>query len=192
MTRLGDAYDEAADAWSRRRLYFGAALLFLGAVLAAPGLVGVTVGMLEAVGVGSETALVLGIAVAALAVPVGGASLLRWIPAGARIRTGGATGVVLSAVAVGAFIIQVPPGGVTGPESVSTLVAAGYLLGALLAIGSPIVAAGLAANDRPRRTSRPSTTFVRERRTVQPRARVPADGGEDEEQLAFLLDQDDQ
>lgn len=191
MPSLGDAYNEAADAWNRRRLYLGATLLFVGAVVAAPGLVRVTAGVLEAVGVAEGTALVLGIAVAGLAVPVVGGGLLRWVPTTSRLRATGAAGVVLAALAVAAFVAAVPPSGVTGVGSVPVLVAVTYVVGAMLALWSPIVAAGLAAGDNRHDRPRPASSFVRERRSIQPGGRVPADGGEEEQEIAFLLDRDD-
>lgn len=189
MPSLGDAYDEAADEWERRRLYFGAALLFVGAVVAAPGLASVLAGGFTTLGVPETTAVTFGIAVAALAVPIVGAALLRWVPSDPRFRTAGAAGVVLSAVAVAAFVVSVPAGGQAGLGSVPLAVAATYVVGALLALWSPILAAGLAASDGGQ--SRPKAAFVRETRSVRPGGRVPADGGEEDRELAFLLDQDD-
>lgn len=191
MPRLGDAYDEATDEWNRRRLYFGAVLLFVGAVVAAPGLARVTAGVLQAGGVAEAMAVSLGIAVAALAVPIAGAALLRWVPANRQARTAGAAGVVLATVAVAAFVVLVPPAELAGPASVPTIVVVTYLAGALLALWSPIVAAGLAASGAPSGSSRPDTAFVRETRSIRPGGKVPADGGEEEEQLAFLLDRDE-
>ena len=187
MTSLGDAYDEATDEWERRRLYFGAALLFVGAVVAAPGLARVLAGLLTAVGVAEGTAVTLGIAIAALAVPVVGAGLFRLVPSNRQARTAGAAGVVFAAVAVAAFVAGSPADGTLG--AVPPVVIATYLAGVLLALGSPVVAAGLAGGET--RSRRPSTTFVRERRTVSPRGQVPADGGEEDQELAFLLDQDE-
>lgn len=187
MPSLGDAYDEATDEWERRRLYFGAALLFVGAVVAAPGLASVLAGALTAVGVTEGTAITLGIAVAALAVPLAGAGLLRLVPANRQARTAGAAGVVFAAVAVAGFIAAAPADGTLG--SVPAIVIATYAAGVLLALGSPVVAAGLSAGDT--KPSRPSTPFVRERRSVRPGGRVPADGGEEDQELAFLLDNDD-
>lgn len=191
MPSLGDAYDEAADAWEGRRLYVGAALLFVGAVVAAPGLVGVVVGALTAAGVGEGTALTVGIAVAGLAVPVVGAGLLRWVPSTSRIRRAAAAGVLLSALAVAAFVVTVPPDSLASAPRVPAAIVVAYLAGAMLALWSPIVAAGLAASES-RSTTSTDTAYVRQTRSVRPRGRVPADGGKDEEeQLAFLLDNDD-
>ncbi|MDZ7702212.1 MAG: hypothetical protein U5J98_09205 [Halobacteriales archaeon] len=187
MPSLGDAYDEASDEWERRRLYFGAALLFVGAAVAAPGLARVLAGVLTLVGVAEATAVTLGIAVAALAVPIAGAALLRWLPADRRARTAGAAGVVFSAVAVAGFVAAAPADG--GLASVPSIVLATYGAGVLLALGSPVVAAGLAGSEA--RPSRPSTAFVRERQTFSPSGRVPADGGEEDQELAFLLDNDE-
>ncbi len=187
MPSLGDAYDEATDEWERRRLYFGAALLFVGAVVAAPGLASVLAGVLTAVGVTEGTAITLGIAVAALAVPFAGAGLLRLVPANRQARTAGAAGVVFATVAVAGFIASAPADATLG--SVPVIVVVTYGAGVLLALGSPVVAAGLSAGDTG--PSRPSTTFVRERRSISPRGQVPADGGEEDQELAFLLDNDD-
>ncbi len=184
MTSLGDTYDEATDEWERRRLYFAAALLFVGAVIAAPGLASVLAGVFGALGVADATAVTLGIAVAALLVPFAGAALLRWVPSAPQFRTAGAAGVVLSTVAVAAFVALGP----TALGSVPLAVVVTYVVGALLALWSPVLAARLAAGDGG--SSRPSTAFVRERRSVRP-GRMPADGGEEDQELAFLLDQDD-
>jgi MFS family permease len=184
MPSLGDAFDEATDEWERRRLYFGTALLFVGAVVAAPGLASVLAGAFSAAGVAEATAVTLGIAIAALAVPFAGAALLRWVPSSPQFRTAGAAGVVLSTVAVAAFVALGP----ADLGSVPLAVVATYVVGALLALWSPILAAGMAAGDRG--SSRPSTAFVRERRSVRP-GQVPADGGEEDQELAFLLDNDD-
>lgn len=185
MPSLGDAYDEATDEWERRRLYFGTALLFVGAAVAAPGLANVLAGAFAALGFAAATATTLGIAVAALLVPFAGAALLRWVPATPRFRTAGAAGVVLSTVAVAAFVASNP----ADLGSVPLAVAATYAAGALLALWSPVLAAGLTARDGGR--SRPSTAFVREKRSVRPGGRVPADGGQEDQELAFLLDNDD-
>lgn len=191
MPSLGEAYDGAGDNWSGWRLYLGATLLFVGAVVVAPGLAAVTETVLAAVGIGQATAVSLGIAVAGLAVPVAGAGLIRWVPASRRIRTVGATGVLLVSLTVAAFLLVVPFGSVSGLGSVPGVVVLTYLVGALLALGSPVVAAGLAAGETDRQPSRSSTGFVRSSRPAQPGGQVPADGGREGEQLAFLLDRDD-
>lgn len=192
MPRLGDAYDGAADTRSRRRLYLGAALLFVGVVVAAPGLAAVTATVLGVVGVGEAPAVSLGIAVAGLAVPVVGAGLFRWVPAGRRARAAGASGVLLSSLAVAAFLVTVPPGTLTGPGSVPGVVVLTYVVGTLLALWSPIVAAGLAAGRTNRPAPRSTTAFVRSSRPARPGGQVPADGGREDEQVAFLLDRDDE
>lgn len=189
MPSLGDAYGDAVDAWSRRRIYLGAAFLFVGAVVAAPGFVRVTARALEFAGVADATALWFAIAVAGLAVPLVGAGLLRAVPSSRRIRVVGATGVCLAALAVAAYLVAVPPGSATTPDGPLTVIALVYVAGGLLAMWSPIVAAGLAAGGR-RQQAAGSSTFVRDRTPVRPAGRVPADGGEDEEQLAFLLDRE--
>ena len=190
MPSLSDAYEEAAGAWARRRLYVGAALLFVGAVVAAPGLVGVVAGIMGALGVGEATALATGISVAGLAVPVVGAVLLRWVPSNRRIRVAAASGVVLAAAAVAGFVVTVPPGSLAGPASVPLVIVVTYGIGAMLALWSPVVAAGLAAVE-PRPSGRSPTAYVRQTRSVRPGGRVPADGGRDRDQLAFLLENDD-
>lgn len=189
MPSLGDAYSDAADAWSGRRLYVGAALLFVGTVVAAPGLVRVTAQALEFAGVATATSLWFAIAVAGLAVPLVGAGLLRSVPSSRRLRAVGATGVCLAALAVAAYLVAVPPGSATTPGGTLTVVLLVYVTGALLALWSPIVAAGFAADGRRERAAG-SSTFVRDRSPVRPAGRVPADGGEDEQQLAFLLDRE--
>ncbi|MFB6354545.1 MAG: hypothetical protein ABEJ92_10730, partial [Halobacteriales archaeon] len=93
MPSLGDAYDEAADAWERRHLYLGAALLFVGVAIAAPGLARAATRVLRAAGFAPGTALTLGVAVAAIAVPLVGAALLGWLPTTPRLRTAAAAGV---------------------------------------------------------------------------------------------------
>ncbi len=185
MPSLGDAYEGARDEWERRRLYFGAALLFIGAAVAAPWLAGA----LSAVGVAEGTALTLSVVAAGLAVPLVGAALLRYQPVNRPARTAGAAGVLLAAVAVAGFVATAP--GESGLAGVPLIVLVTYAAGAMLALGAPVAAAGLAAEAAPRRTSRPDTAFVRQRRTVQPRSRVPADGGSEDQELAFLLDNDD-
>lgn len=191
MPSLGDAYDGAEDEWERRRLYFGAALLFVGAAVAAPGLARVTAGALQAVGVASSPALALGVATAALAVPLVGAALHRWLPSSQRFRAAAAAGVLLSTVAVAAFLLAVPPAQLTGPGAVPAAILVTYVAGALLALWSPIVAAGLAASDDGRDHAVSSSAFVRSSSPARPGGHVPADGGQEEQQLAFLLDNDD-
>lgn len=190
MPSLGDAFDEAKGAWERRRLYFGTALLFVGAVIAAPGLASVLADGFAAAGFAESRAITLGIGVAALAVPFAGAALLRMVPADRQFRTAGAAGVVLSTIAVAAFVAGGPIEGPASLGSVPLAVGATYVVGALLALVSPALAAGLAGDDSSR--TRPSTAFVRETRSVRPGGQVPADGGEEDEELAFLLDRDDE
>ena len=188
MPSLGDAYEGAKDEWERRRLYFGAALLFVGAAVAAPGLASVLAAALGAAGVAEGTAVTMGIAIAGLAVPLAGAALLSYQPANRQARTAGAAGVLLAAVAVAGFSATSSADG--GLVSVPVIVLATYGAGVLLALGAPVVNSGLAAQ-ADGRPSRPETAFVRERRTVRPSSRVPADGGSEDQELAFLLDNDD-
>lgn len=188
MPSLGDTFDHATDAWDRRRLYLGAAFLFVGVAVAAPGLARVTAVALAAAGVAEPTAVTVGVAVAGLAVPVVGAALFRWVPSTPRLRATGAAGVVLATFAVGGFVAIAPTAGLTGLGTVTVLLGAIYAIGVVLALWSPVVAAGRARRERDRRER--TTTFVRETRQVRPRSRVPADGGEEERQLAFLLDND--
>lgn len=199
MPSLGDAFDGATDARSPRRLYLGAALLFVGAVVAAPGLASVVTVVLAAVGAPTGQAFTLGVAVAALAVPLVGAGLLQGVPATRRLRTTGAAGVALATLAVAAFLASTHATGPADLGPVSPLIWVPYVVGVLVALWSPIVAVGLDAADavgsKPvarmttSRSSRPS--FVRSSRPSRPRAGVPADGGEEDGQLAFLLDNDD-
>lgn len=192
MPSLGDAYGGAADEWERRRLYLGAALLVVGAVVAAPGLVRVTAGVLVALGVPEPPALAIGLAMAGLAVPVVGAALFRWVPADRGLRAVGAAGVLVSALTVALFVTTVPPTALAGPADVPLGLLVVYAIGAMAALFAPVVAAGLAAEERPgRRTGAPSSpAFVRERPS-RGGARVPADGGDDRQELTFLLDDED-
>lgn len=190
MPSLGDAYGGSADAATRRRLYLGTALLFVGAVVAAPGLVRVTAGGLVALGFDEPTALSLGIALAGVAVPVAGAGLLAWLPAGPRLRAAAAGGVLLATAAVAAFVAFVPPASLADPGGFTAALAVVYALGALAALLSPVLAAGLAAAGRGT-GERATAAFVRETTTGPPGRRVPADGGDEGEQLGFPLDEDD-
>ncbi len=192
MPSLGDAYGGSAGAPARRRLYLGTALLFVGAAVAAPGLVRVTAGGLVAVGFAESTALSLGIALAGVAFPVAGAGLLARIPAGPRLRAAAGGGVLLSTVAVAAFVAFVPPASLADPGPAVVLLAGAYALGALAALFGPVVAAGLAAGATgPTDRGRSTPAFVRDSTAGPPGRRVPADGGDEGEQLGFPLDEDE-
>lgn len=190
MPSLVDAYGGSDETITRRRLYVGAVALFVGAVVFANGLARVTAGGLQGLGFSDATSLTVGIAFAAMAVPVVGAALHRWVPFDRRLRSAAAAGILLAALAVAAFVVTTPPSGPSGLAGLSPLVVAAYLVGTLVALWSPLVAAGLAERDR--RPDRPvgSTSVVRETRQVRADRQVPADGGQEDEQLAFLLDQD--
>lgn len=192
MPSLGDAYGGTTAEWARRRLYLGAALLVVGAVVAAPGLVRVTADVLVALGTTPAVALALALALAGIAFPVIGAGLLWWIPSSQAIRAVAGGGVLVATVAVATFVAVVPPASLAGPADVPFGLLAVYGLGALAALLAPVVAAGLAGEGHPGRRGKSlsRTAFVRDR-SSRPASRVPADGGDDSQELDFLLEDDD-
>lgn len=190
MPSLRDAYDDAAGGSPARRLYLGAGLLFVGIAVAVPGLVRVTTEVLAMAGVGEPTARWGAVAVAGLAVPMVGAGLLAQVPSSRRLRAVGAAGVLLSTAAVAGFLAAVSPEALAGVASVPWPIVLAYAAGAMLALWSPVVTAGLVATDT-REQAVTTTAFVRDASPARPRGRVPADGGKEEEQLAFLLDRDE-
>ena len=192
MPSLGDAYGGAADEWARRRLYLGAALLVVGAVVAAPGLVRVTADLLVALGAAPASALALALALTGLALPVAGAGLLRWVPADRPLRAVAAAGVLVAASCVALLVVTVPPASLAGPADLPGVLLGVWVVGTLAAFLAPVVAAGLAADGRPARRTRSTTSagFVRSRPS-RPSGRVPADGGDDARELSFLLDDED-
>lgn len=189
MPSLEETYGRSRGGGTRPRLLLGAVLLFVGAFAAGAGLAGVLAGGLRAVGLAEPTAVTLGFATAAMAVPVTGAALLRLVRANRRFRTAGAVGVVLTSLAVAAFVVTGLAERPAGSGGLAVVVWGAYLIGVALALGSPALAVRAGTGDGG--TARPTTAFVRDRRPVRPRGGLPSDGGTEDDELAFLLDRDE-
>ncbi|MFC7045800.1 hypothetical protein ACFQH6_10620 [Halobacteriaceae archaeon GCM10025711] len=126
MDSLSETFGRRTVSGRRRRLYVGAALLLVGLVVAAFGLLNVATGLFAGLGLSSAAALKLGVIVAGLFVPVVLVALMPRLSPGTRLRAAAGVGVALIVLSLPLFWLSVPagwrgdPGTLPSKPSVST------------------------------------------------------------------------
>lgn len=193
-----------------RRLYLGVGLLLAGTPVAALGLLGAVPAALSTVGIAGPAALRAGVAAAGLLAPAALLAVLAFVPARAGVGATGAVGAGVAALAVAAFALAVPADRLGDPGAVPLLAIAPYAAGVLVAAVSLVAAATAAAVGDGSAVGRSETSpaaRMRSRvgswtrraaggevayRRSEAQRTTPTDGGDADDGLEFLLDDEEQ
>lgn len=198
MGSLGETYGGSPILSDRHRLFVGTGLLLTGTVVAALGFVNVATGVFSALGLAEPAALKAGVALAALLVPGLFAGSLLYLRADRPIRLVAAGGLTAAVLAIALFLFTVPADAFATAIAVPFPIVGLYVLGAGVTVWAPIGAVAAAVTD----DHAPSSTWAGVDRTSRtpanrrspggmPGGRTPADGGQEDDDLRFLLDDDD-
>ena len=192
MDSLSETFGSRTVSGRRRRLYLGAVLLLVGLVVAALGLANVATGLFAGLGVPSAFATKLGLVLAGLLAPVVLVALLARLSPGTRLRIAAGVGVLFAALSLPLFWLSAPAGWQGDPGTLPLETLGVYLVGVSLAFFAVVTAAAVGVVTK---TERRRPTGSSQRRPAgrgqgsgmvgEPQS---ADGGEEDDDLAFPLD----
>lgn len=196
MDRLGEPAGDRSILSDRWRLYLGTALLLVGGLVAVLGFVRVAVGVFATLGLDAIVARQAAIALGAVLLPALFAGSLLAIPAAREIRMAAGAGLTVAILSVALFLFTVPATAIAPTLDVPVSILALYTLGAAVAIWSPLgAAAGALVTDDAASRQAPhgslGTSTRRRRSASMGPDRIPADGGRENDDLTFLLDDED-
>lgn len=180
MERLDEAYGGS----SARRLYLGTALVLGGVALFGLGGLKVVEDALMMLGVPGEQAVKGSVTIMGVVVPVALVGLLAVLPPNRSFRRVAGVGAAMCIVSVGAFWLAVPAANV--PVEIPLALLGSYGVGVLVVLFGLIGTGAAGVDTTP--TSGPTVSY---QRTSQPSRQVPADGGTEEQDLSFPLEDDE-
>lgn len=183
---------------SSSRLYLGIGLFTAGLIPAAIGSVRVIEQLLTALGVQPEPSLIAGIATSGLGISLVLFLLTFHITTNQTIETTAKFGVGTMILGTTLFILNAPTGGIPRIVSPSIFI---YTIGFVLLYGSLLTSLAIIVTPSPKRfsSSTPSSTGLGNS-TWKPSSshsfsqnptQLPTDGGEEDNDLSFPLDDND-
>lgn len=180
------------------RLYLGIGLLTAGIIPTAIGGVRVVEQVLLAVGVPQEPSLLTGIAASGVGISLGLFILTLRISTNQTVETGAKFGIGTMILGITLFVLN-PPSGII-PTSITPSIFI-YLLGFTLLYGSLLTSLAIITTPSPSNLSRSTsigslstnTTWSQSsnQSPIQNPTQLPTDGGEEDNDLQFPLDDED-